>query len=254
MKFEVKTNVLDIQDILSDVAREQLPYASAAALTEMAKLIQKKELEVVGRVFDRPTPWTMNSLFIEPAKKQDWPKPVAQVYFKDFAPKGTAADAYLQPHVFGGTRKHKRSEKALIARGIMKSSEYTVPGAGAQLDAFGNIKRGDIVKILSDLRAFSEVGFNANRTQSKRSQTAAKKSGYIFAVVGGQRGIYRKRQTVWGTGLTPILLFVEGAPRYRKRFAFFEIATNVMAAHYDDIFGRNLAKAIATSKKPGKPR
>lgn len=247
MRVTVTTNLDDLIKTLSKLEREQLPFASAVALTRTAERVQFNEKEVMRDVFDAPTPWTMNSLFVDPAEKRDWPKQSARTWFKDFAPKGTAANDYLQAQVSGGPRKHKRSEKALIARGIMKSTEYAIPGNGAQLDPFGNMKKGQIVKMLSDLRAFSEVGYLANRSASKRS--TAKASGYFFADIDGTRGIWQ-RVKGWSGGVRSVLVFVSHSPKYRKRFPFWEVAENTTKAHYGRIFEIELNNAVTWPKQP----
>ncbi len=86
---------------------------------------------------DRPTPTTLNSLFVKMATKAR----AAEVYFKDSWASGIPTDTYLQQAVSGGLRPHKRFEKSLIARGIMRSGQYTVPTT-AFMNQYGNASRG----------------------------------------------------------------------------------------------------------------
>lgn len=255
MQVQVKTNILEFQETLDQIGRDQLPYAAASTLTHLAQIIHGNERTVMQRVFDRPTDWTLNSLYVKPAEKKDWPKPEARTFFKQWAGgKGTTPDDYLMAEVTGGPRKRKRMEKALIARGIMDKSEYAVPAKGSSLDAFGNLPRGVVMKILSDLQASETFGgHTSNRSRSKRSLAKQKKSSYFFADVDGIRGIWqRQRLSETAAGIRPILIFV-GIAKYRKRFAFFEIAENTVKAHYDRLFTIHFNDALATARTPKPP-
>ncbi|WP_219924669.1 hypothetical protein [Halomonas sp. ND22Bw] len=148
---------------------KQIPYATALALTRVAQRVKEGELAVMKRRFDRPTKFTMNSLYVKRAKKSDRP-PRATVYFRDFAPKGTPAGTYLQPQVHSGKRNKKRFEKALIHAGAMRPDEWAIPGGGARRDVYGNVAKGQITQMLSGLRALGEQGYQANATSSRSSR------------------------------------------------------------------------------------
>lgn len=224
----------------------QLPFATSLALNRVAQRVKAGQLQVMKRVFDRPTPFTMNSLMLTPATKT---KLVAKVWFRDYATKGTPAQKYLGPEVFGGNRGHKRFERALVARGYMKPTQFAVPAAGAQLDSFGNVSRGQTVKIMTALRTHHEVGYNANRTTSRRSVRRGRNAQYFVGQPGGeQAGIWQKVQTGFGEGIRPVFLFVDRNPRYRVRLAFFKIAENIMRARYAEEFKRAMDQAISTAR------
>jgi len=127
IKLEVKSNVKETIDRLKYLAKDQLPFASAKAITKTAQLV-KKELEAeLPRVFKNPTPWTLRSLFLTPAKKN---KLSARVWLKDDGSKGTPASKYLAPEIFSGARVLKRFERSLAAKGLMPPGGfYAVPVA-----------------------------------------------------------------------------------------------------------------------------
>ncbi|WP_223434841.1 MULTISPECIES: hypothetical protein [unclassified Pseudomonas] len=110
------------------VGSKQLPFAFALMSTRLAMLVKQGELSVLRARLDRPTATTMNSLYVKTAKKGN---PEARTFFKDAWASGVPAETYLQQAVKGGRRPHKRFEKALIARGIMKSGQYAIPAASA---------------------------------------------------------------------------------------------------------------------------
>lgn len=221
----------------------QVPLAIAKALTFTAKAIQRELTGEMSRVFDRPTRFTLNSTFIRPATVQTLE---ARVKIKDEALKSGAAIRWLGPQITGGGRDPKRSEILLRSQGILGSDEYIVPGAGATLDAHGNISRGQMQKILSRVGA----SFDAlTRAAGKVSRVKGKGFGETFFYLREphgrltRRGIYRR--IVFGSGSTvqPVLIFVK-RPRYRRRLRFFEIVDQVFQLRYPLQLKMELERAI----------
>lgn len=219
---------------LSDMPR-QIPYALSLALTDVAQQVRKAEYDEALRVFDRPTKWTLNSLRVKPASKSDL---TAAVYFREFAAKGTPANKYLGPQVWGGERSLKRAEIALASKGNrgFPRGTYLVPGKKMKLDKHGNVPRGTIVRILSDLQASSDTGQNRN---------AAKKSGKYFVGTpgGAPLGVYmRKRDRV-----EPMLIAVK-TPKYSIRLHFGLVAETVTARELMPAFERAARRVRLTAR------
>ena len=121
-------------------------YAAAVALTRTAQDVQPAIKKEMTRAFDRPTNYTLNSTFLKRATRNNLE---ARVWLKDNATgKGTPADRYLAPQIFGGERRQKGLERALQAARLMPAGYVAMPAVGAQLDANGNVKRSQIVQIL----------------------------------------------------------------------------------------------------------
>lgn len=244
--IEIKHNAQQVAKRIERFAASQLPFATSLALNRTAQRVKAGELAVMRQRFDRPTPFTLNSLMLTPATKT---KLVAKVWFRDYATKGTPAQKYLGPEVFGGNRQHKRFERALIAKGYMKPTQFAIPAAGAQLDNFGNVSRGQTTKVMTALRAHGEQGYSANRTTSKRSVRRGRAAQYFVGQPEGESaGIWQKVQTGFGSGIRPVWLFVDRNPRYRVRLAFFKVAENIMRARYAQEFERAIDEAIRTAK------
>lgn len=248
--FDVQftTDMARLQAELDDVGREELPFALALAATRTAHKVKHGLVNVMRQRFDRPTRFTLNSLYVRNARKADNP-PQARVFFRDFAPKGTPAGTYLQPQVHSGQRNKKRFERALIHVGAMRSDEWAMPGAGAKQDQYGNMSRGQIVQVLSGLRAMRETGYQANATSSARSRRKGNARKYFAGEVDGERGVWQRVNSAFGEGVRPIMIFTTDEPRYRTRLPMFQIAENIVAANYDRIFQQALADAIASSKR-----
>lgn len=238
-------NTAAIAKAISDVADKQIPFATANALTAIAKRIKAGEIAVMKQRLDRPTPFTLNSLYIKAARKN---KPEARVWFKDYASKGTPAGKYMQPSVIGGTRRNKRFEKALTARGILPDGQFALPASGAALDSYGNVSRGLYVKVLSGLKAFGQQGYDANATDSARSRRKGNAARYFVATIDGTSGIWERVKSAFGDGARPLFVFTDSAPHYRVRVPFFKIAENIVKANYEKEFTVALRQAIETAK------
>lgn len=245
LQIDARTNIEELSKALRTVGEKQLPFAFALMATRLAVLVKKGELSVLKARIDRPTTTTLNSLYVKPAKKG---KPEARTFFKDAWTSGVPADTYLQQAVKGGRRPHKRFEKALIAKGIMKPGQYALPAASA-LNQFGNVPRGTIMKILSGLGAAETVsGVQANATGSKRSKRKGNAQKYFAGEVDGTQGVWERKKTAWGDAVRPVFIFSDGEPGYRVILPFYKIADNIVKANRVREFQSAMDTALATKR------
>lgn len=235
-----KVDASDIMRNIRALAADDAPMVTAYALTKTGQDIKVAEVDSMKEVFDRPSRFTLNSLYLKTATKRDL---VAEVFFKEgFG--SVPAWRYLGPQVEGGSRVHKSHEKRLIAAGLMKSDEYAVPGSGAKLDGSGNMSGPTIVRILSQVQAAeTSAGVTANTTAKSLKRAKKRNIGRYFVLRpdGSGRagrnvapGIYFRAGPA---DMVPVILFVR-QPRYKKRYPFFEVAEKTFN-------GRLLANAQA---------
>ncbi len=244
MKTSVTFNQKQFEEVLARDLGRDLPFAAARALTWTAQDIQKNSRKWMMRVFDRPTRWTLNAAFVKSANKRTLS---AEVYFKDFAPKGTPAGKYLLTQIRGGRRPHTRWEKRLIHSGIMRSNEYAMPGKGLKLNAYGNVPRGVFSKVLAQLQLGDSGIGNESRTSKavKRGRGAARyfvSYGKDAPRIGSvrptnlPRGIWQRDRR--GT-ITPVFVFVSTAPDYADIFDWKRWATETARARLPINFKRS---------------
>lgn len=221
-----RVEVDDVRRALRDLSDRDAPFVTAYALTQTAKDIKADEVDTMQSVFDRPTRFTLNALYVKPATKRDL---VAEVNFKDgFG--SVPAWRYLGPQVEGGARVHKAHELRLIRAGIMRADEFAVPGSETKLDAFGNMSGSAIERILSQLGAAEQkAGYQANQTAKSRVRAKKKGTGRYFLLRPGAGGRADRKVApgiYYRAGLrdmVPVIMFVR-PPRYQKRFPFYERA------------------------------
>jgi len=220
------------------------PVVAAIALTRTAKDVQDAIKAEMRSVFDRPTPYALNGTFLKSANRNSLE---ARVWVKDnpFG-NGTPADRFLGPQIFGGSRGHKGMERMLQANGMMPQGWFVVPGEGAQLDGNGNVRRGQIRQVLSQLKVQRTGGHESRATGSQRSnRTIARQGVTYFVLPNGNKGllpgIYMKRKFAQGSAIKPVFIFVSQA-QYTQRLRFHEVGQAVVdaqfARHFEAEFNR----------------
>lgn len=163
--FTVKDDIAAVVRQIDAQFSRQVPFATAKALTETAKEVQRAITDELPRVFDRPTPFTQRGVGMTWATKANL---TSKVFLKD------VQRDYLALQVTGGTRTPKR--KALV-----------VPAA-IGLNPYGNLPRGKIKSLLARKDVFSGsvrgVGGIWQRTRG---------GGLKLLVAYEQKTIYRQR-------------------------------------------------------------
>lgn len=132
LSFLVKDNIdAVVRQVEAKFAR-QVPFATAKALTDTARDVQRAIVDQLPTVFDRPTPFTQRGVGITYATKSTL---TSRVFLRDIQRE------YLRIQVTGGTRSPKKV--ALV-----------VP-SGIDLNAYGNIPRNKIKALLARKDVFS---------------------------------------------------------------------------------------------------
>lgn len=93
MQIKVDIKGLDeVKSWLKSIPEKQIPFAMSKAINETAKEVKADLVNEIKKVFDRPTSYTLNSVFIKPATKRDL---TAIVGLKEWGGKGTPASKEL---------------------------------------------------------------------------------------------------------------------------------------------------------------
>ncbi len=252
IEIDLRADLRPMLDRLQNLQR-QIPFVIASSLTKTAVKVKpeiRKEMELV---FDRPTRYTLNSIFVQPANKKD-ENPTARVWLKDdqeaalstrqFTGAGLAAE-YLWPEIGGGTRALKRFEIRLRNAGLLPPGMFVVPGKGAKLDRYGNLDLGQLVAVLSKLGTIREAAAAASNRRKRNAK-------YIAAQYFVSRG-ERLRRGVWqrlpGRSLIPVYLFVDRVS-YRRIFEFDRVARETALRQLPGEFDAAINKALQDSRGP----
>ncbi len=148
----------DIKDLSAKLQslKKQIPFATAQALTSVARQIAAAEKTAFQRKLESPTPFTVNAVGSAGARRDNL---IAKVFVRDIAA------GYLEPLEFGGV--HKFNGQALLNPKDVKLNKY------------GNLSRNK----LSQLKAKSNVfigdidGINGvwQRVKAKKSKKGKKR-------------------------------------------------------------------------------
>ena len=221
----------------------QLPFATSLALNRVGQTAKTALRGVMQEVFDRPTPYSLNSVMMIPSTKTNL---VCEVKLKDLASKGVPPSVYLQPQVAGGNRQAKSSEVLLRRSGFLPDGMFYVPGSGAKLDQYGNMSSGQIVQILSALKSFPETGYLANRSSRQGARANKNATTYFVGKPAGGKlplGIYQRKAN---DQLVPLMIFVD-SPNYKPRLPFYSTVNAIYTANFQDAFTQALRDALILS-------
>lgn len=268
IKLDIKINGLDRVRAHLANQQKQVTFAAAVALTKTAKAAERETYEEFRRTFDRPTPTMMRALRTKTATKADL---TARVFVKDrpLGGKNPYSMAELLAHQFkGGGRIQKQLEAVLRQQGLLQPGQFVVPGGAAKLDRYGNMVRGQIVQILSQI-GVRRAGFDSTPTGSARSRRNVAAAGRIFwshGKTGNRRAVVDKATGItygytggavnhlpagaWvaeGRTVKPLLIVITDQS-YKRRIDMDAIGQRVVARELDRTFEAELAKALATAR------
>jgi len=222
-KISVADDIAKIRKSLTDLEKRQLPFATANALTALAKNAQAAEKEAMPEVFDRPTPFTVNSVAVRGARKSNLE---ARVFIKDIAA------AYLEPFEFGGNHK-------LLGSG----RTWLNPKDKTQLNQYGNFSKTALKRLqarpdifIGNIKTSSgeTIGGVWRRPPSARVTKVKGKRGSV--VQGSPRG-----------HLKLLVRFGDARP-VKQHLEFGERAFEVVSNTFEREFEVAMNQAIATAK------
>lgn len=249
--IDVKSNIDQAMSKFVLATKAQASYAARKAVTKTAEDVRKAEIQEMRDVFDKPTPYTLAGVENRLIKRDP---PTARINLKDFSGKGIPASKFLRSQITGGSRRLKRFEKALVNAGVLPEGMVAVPGQGAQMDSYGNMKPSQIVQILSYFRAFPETGYRANITEAGKARLrkgTKKKQGISYFV--GRPGNGKLPLGVWqkvyfgvGVAIKPVLIFVD-SPLYEAIYNFDMVARLTL----DKVFDWHFTAAFNEAKARG---
>lgn len=240
IKFDGTALERALEKALGPAARHA---AMAKAATRTAAAARTEIIRRLPEIFDRPTSFTLHSVRYAPATPESR---AATVYISEDANRGLSPRKYLGPEIMGGPRRHKRSERALIMRGLMEPGQFLVPAQGLRLDAHGNIPGSLMVRILSRVGGMVEAGFTGNATAKTKERLtkrrlAVQQTGTDYFVAHGRDGrpigIW---QLVSKGHVRPVLVFADRAPDYHARFHLQDLVEKIARERFAEEMRRAL--------------
>lgn len=231
--ISIKSDVDKTIKKLSALAREQIPYAEVLAVNALAVDVQQAERKAMPHIFDRPTPFTINSVRVQFARKG---YPVARVFVMDIAAE------YLYPYEVGGYTK------------LLSPNNVTwlEPIDFSLLNQYGNFPVDTIERLIGTSR-YVASGRGVSRRLMKGMKPLPGKKNYFVGKIkvkgGTVSGVWKRIGATKkrGKGLKLVIKF--GEPKLANHnLGFGYRGAKVIAQNKDKRFGSALARAIATAK------
>jgi hypothetical protein len=242
--INVKTDLNKLTAALTRLEHQQLPFATAQALTAVARKVTAAETGEMAKTFSGPTPFTMRGPGVIPARKNTQ---TATVFMKD------AQAAYLAPYLDGGPQPLGSKQAILTPRDI-------------NLNQYGNIPRNKISALKGQPGIFiGTVTFKTGKTISgvwQRGKRGTRRSwgGGLWTDAKGVRhrgkphgGGYGSKGRLhdYGVGqLTSLKLLVQFTrpAEVTHRLDWSGRARSVIQASLPAEFDAAMAKALATAR------
>lgn len=231
-----------LKEKLGAAAAARIRRAAAVAINRTLYGAAEAEKRELRDSIDRPTPRIVNSIRYEKASPENLSS--ARVYISDdpFGMKSHLSPAdVLRPHIQGGGRMRKSSERGLTS--------YLVPTSHVPRDAYGNVPGPYMNKVLS-AAGLSErwAGHMSNQTAvSRKRNKSALRGVYVIpgvgifqhtASLGDATGQRRRWATKHGGPSVPLFFFTR-QPQYEKRYDFGW----AVKRYFEENFRKNFADA-----------
>lgn len=236
--FTLKIDLGDFERGVSEAVTKQVPFALSQAINDaMYDGLEEVEDEIAS-VFDRPTRFTLKAFRVQRSSKR---KLQASILRKDVV----AGRHYLEVQEKGGTRGQTGLEKLMDARvaydGVLRS---VIPARGARLTQAGNWSPRQRNQVLSAIQAQRDTRSNTSAASRKRNSSR----GAYFVPRSGSKlspGVYQRMKR---GKVKKIVHFSGKAPKYNRRFKFYERSLKRINQRLPAHFDRRLKAAMASSR------
>ena len=220
--ISIKVDVSGLERMAQMLHSEQVPFATATALTRTAQDAANELNTVMPRYIDRPTPFTQKAFTQNRATKRDLR---AVVFVKDIQAK------YLRYQILGGNRAPDK---------IANKLPSTI-----NLNEFGNIPRGEIAKLI----ALAKAGKRLTKARGKRLGISSKLDLFYGDPGHGMPpGIYKRVVQGDRHTLIPLVVFLKKPAHYKPIFPMREIVQRVVQQKFAINFKTAFADAIKTAR------
>lgn len=216
--ISLRSNIKEISKKLSDTAFKQINYATAVALSELAKEVQADEKANIGSTFNKPKSFTQNAVGMRGARKDNL---TALVFVKPIAAR------YLRPYEDGG--EHVLPGKALLNPKDIK------------LNANGQLPRG----VLARLKARPDIFIGPVQTKS------GPVNGVWQRIPAAKTGAQLRRRAAAGVnagGHLKLLIRFGDALPVNKRLNYRSRAQSVVNRRFNAVFAKAMDKALSTAR------
>ncbi len=218
LDISIRADLAPITRRLTQLEQRELPFATALALTDLAREFVAEQQSAMDSIFDRPTPFTKGSMGVIPARKNTL---VATVFVKDIAA------AYLEPFEFGG--RHALGQK----RGLLKPADQPA-------NAYGNLSQGTVARLKGRQNTF--VG----AVRTRRGNEIRGVWERVGVTRKGKATSKAQRGSMWTAehGRLRLLIRFDDSEEVTQDLGYRDRARSVVARRYQPVFTAAMARAM----------
>lgn len=222
----IGTNASEIARQFGDMAREQIPFATALALTALAFSGRKASQAEMRGALELRNRYSASGIQVNEARKSHWPSMQAEVGIEQ-------GRSYLIDHVTGGKREGGTRGRAILEQESLRSSS-------------GRVAKGKRPAAL--VAAAKRARRKADLNQAfGRKQAKDKRRPFLFHSRKWGNEVLAKRTSDKRHPLEIIYAFRRGVS-IRREFEMDRAVWRIVSAEYERKFNRALRRAIATGK------
>lgn len=224
--FSLRTNVKEITKKLDGFAQTQVPFATALALTAVARNVAMAEQANIKEKMPTATPFTLNSVGVVPANKSNL---TATVFVRDTAAR------YLAPFEEGGQHQPWKGKQAIFDPVDIGTNQY------------GNIPRSTIARLLKRRDVFmGEVRGVLGIWQRPTKPAAVVASKRVRKLKTKAKAI----PTLGGntSGKLKLLVYIGRPLQVTQHLGYRKLAERVIHASFNHEFTWAMARAQATAR------
>lgn len=228
IKISVRHDVEKLTARIGRWGRDQIPFATAKALTRTAQAVQRAMPDALEKALHKPTPFTKRGIFIQPARKNNLQTVVG---FKD------RQAAYMVYQIEGGAR-------APTKRALRLPGEVT-------LDQYGNLPKDTIKRLLAAAKAGKYGAVVKKRLGIGDRRKGAGDLSLFYGQPKGHPGlpvgIWRRVPGSPGQ-IIPVIVFPQRVAHYSPRFNFKKMVDDIVRRDFPREFSAAFAEAMRTAR------
>ncbi len=222
--------------------------AVVGALSETVDDLIARQQREMKQTFNNPTPYILKGIKgaypggggpVRGFRKGRTGVNVTQAgtYF-EFFPVGQSPEDIVKPHVFGGSRQQKRSERRLAGLGLLPGNGFSVMGSEYPKNSSGDISGARYTQMLHQLGGLSDM---ARQSMPKNRQKNRGGTSYFVIRRGGRPIAIAERN---GSNTRIMLVFARNV-QYQKRYQYFEVGEKQVAYSLPTHFNRILQRYMS---------
>lgn len=227
--IEVTTDAQALALALGDLAGDQIPFATAVALTDVAFQVQRLEKSQMAMALKLRNKYSQSGVQVNRAEKSDWPAIYAEVGIEQ-------GRSYLIDHVLSGKRQGGTHGRAILEQENLRSGSGRVPAA----------KRPSAL-IAKAMKAKKWSIREAMLHHAFGGKSRDKKLPFLLYSAKWGNEVLARRTGDERYPLEIVYAFRKGV-EIKRTFAMDVIAQQQVGATYYQAFDKALRRAIASSK------